>query len=142
MLFRSGKDNWLAQCSTSDPSTSEVRDGNGKPRCSKKKSRNKDDSPKSTALNAAFKSSRSDQQKPPPKGNGEELSSQFWTKYAKSTAPPTNPPITPIENVGSSSSPANSMPNTRGRIHQAKTRTSLASKALGNRRNSHQKSKQ
>ena len=29
--FCAGEDNWLAQCSTSDPSTSKVRDGNGKP---------------------------------------------------------------------------------------------------------------
>ena len=39
--FCAGEDIWLARSSTSDPSTSEVRDGNGKPRCNKNKHRNK-----------------------------------------------------------------------------------------------------
>ena len=30
-LFCAGEDSWLARCSPSDPSTSETRDGNGKP---------------------------------------------------------------------------------------------------------------
>src|SRR4051812_14738783 len=73
--FCAGEDSWLARCSTSDPSTSEIRDGNGKSRRSKNKRRNKEDSPKSTAVNAGFKSSRTGQQKLPPKGNRDELSS-------------------------------------------------------------------
>ena len=73
--FCTGKDSWLARCSTSDPSTSEVRDGNGKSRYSKNKRRNKEDIPKSTTVNAGFKSSRPGQQKLPPKGNRDELSS-------------------------------------------------------------------
>ena len=73
--FCAGEDNWLARCSTSDPSTSEVRDGNGKPRRSKNKRQNKEDSLKSTAVNAGFRSSRPGQQKPPSKGARDELSS-------------------------------------------------------------------
>ena len=57
------------------PSTSEVRDENGKSRRSKNnKRRNKEDSPKSTTVNAKFKSSRPGQ-KPPLKGTRDELSS-------------------------------------------------------------------
>ena len=74
--FCASEDSWLARCSTSDPSTSEVRDGNRKSRCSKNnKRRNKEDSPKSTAVNAGFRSSRPGQKKLPSKGNRDELSS-------------------------------------------------------------------
>ena len=74
--FCAGEDSWLARCSTSDPSTSEVRDGNGKSwRNSNNKRRNKEDSTKSTAVNAGFKSSRLGQQKPHSKGARDELSS-------------------------------------------------------------------
>ena len=72
--FCAGEDSWLARCSTSDPSTSEVRDGNGKPRRSKDQCRTKGNSPNSTAVNAGFKSSRQNQRKPPTKGNRDELS--------------------------------------------------------------------
>ena len=143
--FCASEDSWLARCSTNDPSTSEVRDENGKSRCnSNNKRRNKEYSTKSMAVNAGFKSSRPGQQNPPSKGARDELSSlkKFWTKYVRSIAPPINLQIRPIENVGSSSSPASSTPNTRGRIHQAKTRMSLSSKTLGDKRNFHQKSKQ
>ena len=64
---------------------------------------------------------------------------KFWTRYVKCTTPLINLQITPIENVGYSNNPANSTPNTRGWIHQVKTMTNPASKALGDRRNSHQK---
>ena len=74
--FCAGEDSWLARCSTSDPSTSEVRDGNGKSRRSKNNKRqNKEDSPKSTTVNVGFRSSRPGQQKPPSKGAKDELSS-------------------------------------------------------------------
>ena len=74
--FCVGEDSWLARCSTSDPSTSEVRDGNVKSRRRKNnKCRNKEDSPKSTTVNAGFRSSRPGQQKPPSKGAKDELSS-------------------------------------------------------------------
>ena len=74
--FCAGEDSWLARCSTSDPSTSEIRDENGKSRRSKNnKRRNKEDSPKSTAVHAGFRSSRPGQQKPPFKGARDELSS-------------------------------------------------------------------
>ena len=70
------EDSWLARCCTSDPSTSEVRDGNGKSRCNNNNKRwNKEDSMKSMAVNAGFKSSRPGQQKPPSKGARDELTS-------------------------------------------------------------------
>jgi hypothetical protein len=73
--FCVGEDSWLARCSTSDPSTFEVRDGNGKSRRnSNNKCRNKEGSTKGTTVNAGFKSSRLGQ-KPPPKGTRDELSS-------------------------------------------------------------------
>src|SRR3954470_19636850 len=74
-LFCAGEDSWLARCSTSDPSTSEVRDENEKPPRSKNQHRNKENSLKSTAVNAGFKSSRQGQQKLPLKDNRDELSS-------------------------------------------------------------------
>ena len=74
--FCTGEDSWLARCSTSDPNTYEVRDGNGKSRRNNNnKRRNKEDSTKGTTVNAGFKSSRPGQQKPPSKGARDELSS-------------------------------------------------------------------
>ena len=74
--FCAGEDSWLARCSTSDPSTSEVRDENRKSQRSKNnKRRNKEDNLKSTAVNTGFRSSRPGQQKPPSKGARDELSS-------------------------------------------------------------------
>ena len=55
--FCAGEDSWLARSSTSDPGTSEVRDGNGKPRRGKSKRRNKEESPDNTAVNAGFRGS-------------------------------------------------------------------------------------
>ena len=72
--FCAGEDSWLARCSTSDPSTPEIRDGNGKSRRRKDQRWNKEKSPKSTAVNAGFKSSRQNQRKPPLKDNRDELS--------------------------------------------------------------------
>ena len=56
--FCVGEDSWLARSSTSDPGTSEVRDGNGKPRRNESKRRNNEDSPDNTAVNAGFRGSR------------------------------------------------------------------------------------
>lgn len=72
--FCAGEDSWLARCSTSDPSTSEVRDGNGKPRCRKDQRRTKENSPKNTTVNAGFKSSRPNNKTLPLKDNSDELS--------------------------------------------------------------------
>ena len=123
--FCVGEDSWLARSRTSDPSTSEVRDGNGKPRGSKERHRFKDNSPKSTAVNAGFKSSRQNQKRPPPKiiGTIYLTSTKSWTKYVKSTVLPGGLQTTPTEIVGSSSNPANSTPNTRGSAYQARTTT-------------------
>ena len=67
--FCAGEDSWLARSSTSDPGTSEVRDGNGKPRHSKSKHRNKEDIPVNTTVNAGFRGSRPGQRKKPFKGS-------------------------------------------------------------------------
>ena len=72
--FCTGEDSWLARSGTSDPGTSEVRDGNGKPRRSKSKRQNNEDNPDNTAVNAGFRSSWPGQQKLPSKGNRDELS--------------------------------------------------------------------
>ena len=67
--FCAGEDSWLARSSTSDPTTSEVRDGNGKPRRNKNKRQNKEEIPDNTAVNAEFSGSRPGQQKKPSKGS-------------------------------------------------------------------------
>ena len=72
--FCAGEDSWLARCSTSDPSTSEVRDGNGKSRRRKDQCGNKENGPNSTAVNAGFKSSRPNNKALPLKDNSDELS--------------------------------------------------------------------
>ena len=74
-LFCAGEDSWLARSSTNNPGTSEVRDGNGKPRCRKSKHRNNKDSPDNTVVNAGFRGSRPGQRKKPFKGNRDGLSS-------------------------------------------------------------------
>ena len=74
-LFCAGEDSWLARSSTSDPGTSEVRDGNGKPRRRKSKRRNKEDSPDNTAVNAGFRGSRPGQRKKHFKGSRDGPSS-------------------------------------------------------------------
>ena len=72
--FCAGEDSWLARCSPSDPSTSETRDGNGKARHNKDRRWTKDKSPKSTAVNARFKSSRQNQKRSPLQDNRDKLS--------------------------------------------------------------------
>ena len=69
--FCAGEDNWLARRGTSDPSTYEIRDGNGKPRCDKNKRRNKEVSPDNTTVNARFRGSQPGQQKKALKGSNE-----------------------------------------------------------------------
>ena len=66
--FCAGEENWLARKSNnaSDPGTSEIRDGNGKPRRSKHKRQNNN---KDTTVNAKFSGSKSGQRKKPFKGN-------------------------------------------------------------------------
>ena len=66
--FCAGEDSWLARKGTSDPSASELRDGNGKPRRNKNKRQNKEDSPDNTTVNAGFRGSQSDKNKKPFKG--------------------------------------------------------------------------
>ena len=47
--FCAGEDSWLARRGTNDPSTSEIRDGNGKPWRNKNKRQNKGESPDNTS---------------------------------------------------------------------------------------------
>ena len=56
--FCAGEDSWLARSSTSDLGTSEIRDGNGKPRRNKNKRRNNEDSLENTAVNTGFRGSK------------------------------------------------------------------------------------
>ena len=139
--FCAGEDSWLARCSPSDPSTSETRDGNGKPRRNKDRRWTKDKSPKSTAINAGFKGSRQNQEKSPPRITGtiHPTYIKSWIGYARYTVLPGSLLTIPTETVGSSNNPANSTPNTRGSTHQAKTRTNPKSRAPGNKRTSHKK---
>ena len=142
--FCAGEDSWLACSGTSDPGTSEVRDGNAKPRRNKSKRRNNEDNPDNTAVNAGFKSSQPGQRKKPFKGSKDGPSSlnKILDKLCQIH--------------GTSDKPANHThrecwvfkqanklnANTREGKHQVKTRTSLASRTLGDRKNSHQRSKQ
>ena len=73
--FCAGEDSWLARSSASDPSTSDIRDGNGKPRRSKNKRRNKEDSPDNTMVNTGFRGSQPGQRKKPLKGSRDGPSS-------------------------------------------------------------------
>ena len=69
--FCAGEGSWLAHRGTSDPGTSEIRDGNGKPRHNKHKRRSNEESLDSTAVNAGFRGSRHGQRKKPFKGSKE-----------------------------------------------------------------------
>ena len=65
--FCTGEDSWLARRSNSasDPGTSEVRDGNGKPRRNKSKHHNNNEGTRDTAVNAGFSGPRPGQRKKP-----------------------------------------------------------------------------
>ena len=73
--FCAGEDSWLARSSSSDPSTFEGRDGNGKPRRNKNKRQNKEGSPDNTVVNAGFRGSQPGQRKKPFKGSRDGPSS-------------------------------------------------------------------
>ena len=74
--FCAGEDNWLARKSNnaSDPGTSEIRDGNGKPRRSKHNSRNDNERSRDTAVNAGFSNPKPGQRKKPFKANRDDAS--------------------------------------------------------------------
>ena len=75
--FCAGEDSWLARSSnsTSDPGTSEARNGNGRPRRNKNKRRSNNDNTEDTAVNAGFSGSKSGQWKKPFKRNKDGSSS-------------------------------------------------------------------
>ena len=74
--FCAGEDSWLARRSNSasNQGTSEIRDGNGKPRGSKNNSRNDNERSGDTAVNTGFSGSKSGQWKKPFKANRYEPS--------------------------------------------------------------------
>ena len=142
--FCTGEDSWLARCSTSDPSTSEIRDGNGKSRRRKDQRRNKEKSPKGTAVNAGFKSSRPNNRTLPLKDNSDELSNlnKILDRICQIHSTSEGLQTIPTEIVGFLNSPADSTPDTRGSMRQARTMTNPTSRAPENRRLSRKKSKQ
>lgn len=76
--FCAGEDSWLAHRSNSSgfPDTSELRDGNGKPRRNKNKHRNNNnDDADNTTVNARFSGPKSGQRNKPFKGNKDGPSS-------------------------------------------------------------------
>ena len=75
--FCVGEDSWLARRSnsTSDPSTSEPRDSNDKPRSNKHKRRNNNEGTQDTTVNAGFSGSKPGQRKKPFKANKDGPSS-------------------------------------------------------------------
>ena len=74
--FCVGEGSWLARRSNcaSDPGTSEIRDGNGKPRRSKYNGRNNDERSRDTAVNAGFNNPKPRQRKKAFKANRDEPS--------------------------------------------------------------------
>ena len=69
--FCAGEDNWLARKSNnaSDPDSSKIRDGNGKPRRIEHSSRNNTERLRDTAVNAGFHNLKPGQRKKPLKAN-------------------------------------------------------------------------
>ena len=74
--FCAGEDNWLARKrnSASDPGTSEMQDGNGKPRRTKHNNRNNNERLCETTANAGFHNPKPGQRKKPLKSNQDEPS--------------------------------------------------------------------
>ena len=142
--FCTGEDSWLARKGTSDPNTSEIRDGNGNPRRNKHKRQNKEESPDNTTDNAGFRGSRPDQRKMPFKGSKE---GPFGLNRVLDRL---------CQIHGTSEKHANHTPREcwvfkqagklnakhKGGKHRVKTRTNLASRTLGDRKTSRQRLKQ
>ena len=107
--FCTGEDSWLAHriYNTSDPGTSEARDGNGRPQRNKHKRRNNKEKTEDTAVNAGFSGSKHGQRR----SHSKEIGTVhlIWTKYltdlARFMAPPTSLQIIPTETVGSLNRP-------------------------------------
>ena len=140
--FCAGEDSWLACSSTNDPSTSEVRDGNGKPRRNKNKRRNKEGSPDNTVVNARFRGSRPGQRKKPFKGSREGQSglNKILEKLCQIHGTP-DKPANHTHRECWVFKQAGKLPNTKGRRHQMKTRMNLASKEPEDKKSSHQRLK-
>ena len=138
--FCAGEDSWLAHRSnsTSDPGTSEARDGNGKPRHNKNKRRSNNEGTQDIRVNVGFSGSKTGQRKKPFKANRDGPSSldKILDRPCQIHGAPTNPPTIPTKIVGFSNKPASSMSNTkgRGRLVTVKKRR-LAYRAPGDRSN-------
>ena len=135
--FCAGEDSRLARRSnsTSDPGTSEARDGNGKPRHDKHKRRNNNED---TAVNAGFSGSKSSQQKKSFNGNKDAPSilDRILDRPCQIHGTPDKPPIIPIEIVGSLNMPTKLTPNTREKGRQATTMSkSHVNRTQGDRSN-------
>src|SRR4051812_48166721 len=139
--FCAGEDSWLARCNPSDPSTSEIRDGNGKPRRNKDHRRIKRKSPKSTAVNAGFKGSRQNQRKTPPEDSREDPSSlkRIMDRICQIHSTPGKPANHTHRDCWVLNNPDGLTPNTRGLTHQVKKRMNLKSSKPGSKRTSHKK---
>ena len=142
--FCAGEDSWLACSGTSDPSTSEVRDGNGKPRRSKSKRRNKQDNLDNTAVNAGFRGSRPGQGKKPFKGSRDGPSSlnKILDKLCQIHGTSDKPANHTHRECWVFKQAGKLNAEHKGGRHQGKTSVNLASKALEDRKNSHQRLKQ
>ena len=76
-LFCAGEDSWLAHNNNTSRShdTSDAKDSNGRPRCSRHKRRNNGDNAEDTAVNAGFMGSKSSQRNGPLKNDNSGPSS-------------------------------------------------------------------
>ena len=100
--FCAGKD---SNSTSRNPSTSDARDNNGKPRRNRHKCRNSGDNAEDTAVNAGFSGSKSGQRKKPFKKTirARPVWIAYSTVHAKFMAPRISKPIIPTGIVRSSS---------------------------------------
>src|SRR5215216_5307916 len=128
--FCAGEDSWLAHRSnsTSDPGTSEARDGNGRPRCNKHKRRSNNENTEDTAVNAVFSGSKSGQRKKPFKGNKDGPSSldKILNRPCQIHGTPDKLANHSNRNCWVFKHAGKLKPNTRGKSCQARTTNSLA----------------
>ena len=97
--FCAGEDNWLARKSNnaSDLGTSEIRNGNGKPRLNELNGRSNNERVHDTAVNAGFHNPKPGQRKKPFKANRTDHPplTGYWTDLVRFTVTLISQPITP-----------------------------------------------
>ena len=136
--FCMGEDSWLARRSncTSDPGSSEARDGNGRPRRNKHKRRSNKEGTEDTVVNAGFSGSKPSQRKKPFKENRDGPSSldRILDRPCQIHGTPDKPANHTTETIGSLNRSANSTTNTRVKGRPATTMTkSLVNRTQGDR---------